>query len=79
MPRTTFRLVSRPTRSLIVGMLLLVCLQSGCHSCWSIDDGCGPGMEFGGCGDGDAALFIGALYLALAIPYLIGEAWRSCQ
>lgn len=70
-----------------VGALIAVaCLQSGCQTCWSVNDGsCGStawgssGGEFNSCGDGEAALFVGALYLALLIPYLIAEACRGCN
>jgi hypothetical protein len=59
-------------------------LVGGCSGCWTVDNGggsaewnCGPGVQLSGC-DGDAALLIGALYLAIAIPYLIAQACRSC-
>lgn len=70
-----------------VGVLIAAaCLQSGCQACWSVNDGTcgstawgGSGGGINGCGDGDAALFVGALYLALLIPYLIAEACRGCK
>ena len=59
--------------------LLLLLSQTGCQACWSAYDSSYCGSSIDMCGDGDAALFLGALYLALAIPYLIGAAYRSCQ
>lgn len=80
----------RTARPALLGasLLLLASTQSGCQACWSIDGGshcgsadwgCGSGAEFNNCGDGEAALIIGAVYLALAIPYVIAEACRSCN
>lgn len=67
------------------GMIAIACIQTGCQACWTVNDSAcgstswgGSGVEFNGCGDGDAALFIGALYLALLVPYLIAEAYREC-
>ena len=65
-------------------LLALICAQSGCNACWEVrgspgapDWGCDSG--FSACGSGEAALLVGAIYLAIAIPYLIAEACRACN